>query len=304
MASFRQSNIRFANLPDKKVLTVNMGKSKNGFNICKKCGGAEVAEANATGIFSFSQPYHDNRGLCIHEGTVDTGVYLGYEFLTDMFMFDISYDSTKLVGNRSAEEKSILRAAATSMHESLKKAISIVLDIDYNEISGGWRPRIKSNGASHLEMFFYDNLSSGAGYSSLIGSILDDVLDRARTILSECECSRSCKNCLDNYWNQRNHQLFDRQLGLQLLNYAQYGQLPDDYGASEQEAYLAPLKKLISEDSGSKRVESAIIFNVIPALRKKPNNTKTNLYCNPYDLSDWLPNAFLTYRELTGGGEE
>jgi Distinct helicase family with a unique C-terminal domain including a metal-binding cysteine cluster len=304
MASLRQSNIRFVNLPDKKVLIVNMGKSKNGFNVCKKCGGAEVAEANATGAFSFSQPYHDNRGLCRHEGTVDTGIYLGYEFLTDMFMLDISYDSTKLVGNRSAEERSILRAAATSMHEALKKAISIVLDIDYNEISGGWRPRIKSDGASHLEMFFYDNLSSGAGYSSLIGSILDDVLNRARTILSECECSRSCKNCLDNYWNQRNHQLFDRHLGLQLLNYAQYGQLPDEYGVSEQEAYLAPLKKLISEDSGSTRVESTIAFDVMPALRKKPNNTKSNLYLNPYDLSDWLPNAFLTYRKLTGGGEE
>jgi len=304
MESFGQSNIRFANLPDKKVLTVNMGKSKNGFNICKKCGGAEVAEANATGTFSFSQPYHDNRGLCRHEGTVDTGIYLGYEFLTDMFMLDISYDSTKFVGNRSAEEKSILRAAATSMHEALKKAISIVLDIDYNEISGGWRPRIKSDGASHLEMFFYDNLSSGAGYSSLVGSILDDALDRARTILSECECSRSCKNCLDNYWNQRNHQLFDRQLGLQLLNYAQYGQLPNEYGVSDKEAYLAPLKKLISEDSGSTRTEHAIAFNVMPALRKKPNNTKANLYLNPYDLSDWLPNAFLTYRELTGGGEE
>jgi len=304
MASFGQSNIRFANLPDKKVLTVNMGKSKNGFNVCKKCGGAEVAEADATGVFSFSQPYHDNRALCRHEGTVESGIYLGYEFLTDMFMLDISYDSAKLVGNKSAEEKSILRAAATSMHEALKNAISVVLDIDYNEISGGWRPRIKSDGASHLEMFFYDNLSSGAGYSSLIGSILDDVLDRARIILSECECSRSCKNCLDNYWNQRNHQLFDRQLGLQLLNYAQYGQLPDEYSDLEQKTYLAPLQKLISEDSGEPQGEPSIAFKVIPALRKKQENTKSNLCLNPYDLSDWLPNAFLTYRKLTGGGRE
>jgi ATP-dependent helicase YprA (DUF1998 family) len=229
---------------------------------------------------------------------------LGYEFLTDMFMLDISYDSTKLVGNRSAEDKSILRAAATSMHEALKKAISIVLDIDYNEISGGWRPRIKSNGASHLEMFFYDNLSSGAGYSSLIGSILDDVLDRARVILSECECSRSCKNCLDNYWNQRNHQLFDRQLGLQLLNYAQYGQSPDGYSDLEQKAYLAPLLKLISEDLGSSDAKPQVTFEVIPALYKKPENSKSNLYFNPYDLSDWLPNAFLSYRKMAGGGGE
>ena len=300
MTSFGQSNIRFANLPDRKVLTVNMGKNKNGFNVCKKCGGAEVAEENATGIFSFSQPYHD-RSVCRHEGSVDTNVYLGYEFLTDMFMLAISYDPIKLVGNKNADEKSILRAAATSMHEALKKAISIVLDIDYNEISGGWRPRIISGGGLQLEMFFYDNLSSGAGYSSLTGSILDDVLERARIILSECECTRTCKNCLDNYWNQRSHNLFDRQLGLQLLNYAQFGQLPDEYGVEEQKTYMAPLQKLIIEDSGKPQPDSRVTFEVIPALCKKPKDTKGKLYLNPYDLSDWLPNAFLAYRKLIGG---
>lgn len=295
---FGQSHIRFANLPDRKVLTVNMGKSKNGFNVCKKCGGAEVADANSTGTFSFSQPYHDNHPLCHHDGTVATNIFMGYEFLTDMFMLDISYNSTKLVGNSSAEEKSILRAAVTTLHEALKKAVSLVLDIDYNEISGGWRPRIKSDGNSHIEMFFYDNLTSGAGYSSLIGSILDKVLDRARKILTECECSRSCKNCLDNYWNQRNHQLFDRQLGLQLLNYAELGQLPDEYDISEQNALLIPLKKLISEDKDKPQPDPHIAFNVIPALLKKPENTNTRIFLNPYDLSDWLPNAFMTYRNL------
>lgn len=302
MTSFQQSNIRFANLPDKKVLIVNMGKNKNGFNVCKKCGGAEVAMSNATETFSISQPYHDNRGLCRHEGTIETGIYLGYEFLTDMFMLDISYDSAKLVGNRATEEKIILRAAATSMHEAIKKATSIVLDIDYNEISGGWRPRIKSEKNSSIEMFFYDNLSSGAGYSSLIDSNLDNVLDTARIILSECECSRSCKNCLDNYWNQRNHYLFDRQLGLQLLNYAQYGQLPSEYNLYDKEIYLEPLKKLISEDSGSAGInKDTVVFDVIPALIKKPNRADYKLYLNPYDLSDWLPNTFLTYKKLAGG---
>ncbi|MDR0999413.1 MAG: DEAD/DEAH box helicase [Clostridiales bacterium] len=293
MNAFENSRIRFANLPDRKVLTVNMGRSKNGFNVCKKCGGAEVAEPNGNGIFSFSQPYHDNR-LCRHDGTVTTGIFLGYEFLTDMFMLDISYDSTRLVGSSSAEEKSILRASVTTLHEALKKAVSLVLDIDYNEISGGWRPRKMNSNDPHIEMFFYDNLTSGAGYSSLIGSILDKVLDRARSILTGCECSRSCKNCLDNYWNQRHHQLFNRQLGLQLLDYAQYGKLPDMYGVSEQTAFLTPLQKLISEDGSSK----AVSFEVIPALRKKPENTRTKIYLNPYDLTDWLPNAFMKYRNL------
>jgi len=298
MESFGRSNIRYAKLSDRKVLTVNMGKGKNGFNVCKKCGGAEVADVNNNGKYAFSQPYHDNRPLCRHEGTVATNIFLGYEFLTDMFMLDISYDSTKLVGNTNAEEKSILRAAVTTLHEALKKAVSLVLDIDYSEISGGWRPRIKNDGDSHIEMFFYDNLTSGAGYSSLIGSILDKVLKRARLILSECECSRTCKNCLDNFWNQKNHQFFDRHLGLQLLNYAEFGQLPDGYEYNEQQAFLMPLRKLITEDRDPLKTSPLIEFEVIPAILKKSNNTKTKLYLNPYDLSDWLPNAFMTYRNL------
>ncbi|SDZ53043.1 Helicase conserved C-terminal domain-containing protein [Evansella caseinilytica] len=296
--SFGKSNIGYANLSDRKVLTVNMGKSKNGFNVCKKCGGAEVADTNNNGNFTFSQPYHDNHPLCRHNGTVATNIFLGYEFLTDMFMLDISYDSIKLVGNSNAEEKSIMRAAVTTLHEAIKKAVSLVLDIDYTEISGGWRPRIKSDGDSHIEMFFYDNLTSGAGYSSLIGSIFDKVLERTRLILSECECSRTCKNCLDNFYNQRNHQFFDRHLGLQLLNYAELSELPNEYNAVEQQALLVPLQKLISEDSGTRQPKSPIEFEVVPAILKKPENTKTKIYMNPYDLSDWLPNAFMSYRNL------
>jgi len=187
-----------------------------------------------------------------------------------------------------------LRAAVTTLHEAIKKAVSLVLDIDYNEINGGWRPRNINSTDAHIEMFFYDNLTSGAGYSSLIGSILGQVLDRARSILTDCECSRSCKNCLDNYWNQRYHQLFDRYLGLQLLNFAQYRKLPDEYEATEQVKYLIPLQKLIIED-GNRKV---VTFEVIPALRKMPENTKTKMFLNPYDLTDWLPNTFMKYTNL------
>lgn len=127
----------------------------------------------------------------------------------------------------------------------------------------------------------------------MIGSILDKVLEKARVILSDCECSRSCKNCLDNYWNQRNHQFFDRNLGLQLLDYAQFGKLPIDYVSHEQDEYLRPMLKLIDEDG-----EKPIAFEVIPALRKKPDNTRSKMYLTPYDLSDWLPNAFMTFKKL------
>ncbi len=291
MPRYKQSNIRYINLDNQKVLTVNMGQKKNGFNICRKCGGAELADSKRTTGFTFSQPYHD-RVLCRHEGMVEAGVFLGYEFLTDMFMLDIEYDAEKLVSMRTEEEKSILRAAITTLHEAIKKAVSLELQIDYSEINGGWRPRRVDDGKFHIEMFFYDNLTSGAGYSSLISGELDAILSKARKILMECDCDRSCKNCLDNYYNQRNHALFDRNLGLQLLDYAVLGQFPEHYEVDEQERFLAPLVKLIKEETDK---APTIQFEVIPALRKKPHPERGKMYFNPYDLSDWLPNAFVSY---------
>ena len=295
MKTYKKSRIRFAKLEDHHVLTVNMGKKKNGFNICKKCGCAEVASPISTGEYHFSQPYHD-RYICKHEGTVATNIYLGYEFLTDMFMIDIKYDSEKLVSRYDNEERSILRAAATTLHEAMKKAVSLSLDIDYNEINGGWRTRYEDNGEAHIEMFFYDNLTSGAGYSSLMGEegVLDDVMIRTIEILSECTCSRSCKNCLDNFYNQRNHDLFDRTLALQLFDYALEGKYPEDYSEEEQKELLVPLKKLIKESKGE-NPEDMIEFEVIPSLRKRIRDETRKLYLNPYNLSDWIYNAFLEY---------
>lgn len=293
-----KGQIRFANLENRQVLTINMGKSKHGFNICRCCGGAEVADSKNTGKPKITQPFHNNAPICRH-GVVESEVYLGYEFLTDMFMLDIRYDTTKLVSNKSTQEKILLRIAATTLQEAIKKAVSLELDIDYNEINGGWMSRIDDENMLHLELFFYDNLTSGAGYSSLIGGVLEKVLQRTRNILSTCNCSRTCKNCLDNFYNQRNHELFDRYLGLQLLDYAETGILPEDYERSEQLGYLIPLKHLIIEETGVCEEQIAMDFEVLPALYKKPRNTEKKMYLNPYDLIDWLPNTFVDYIALS-----
>lgn len=295
-----KGQIRFANLENRQVLTVNMGKSKHGFNICRCCGGAEVADPKNTGKIKVTQPFHNNSPVCRHD-MIEQEIYLGYEFLTDMFMLDIKYDTTKLVSNKSTQEKILLRIAATTLQEAIKKAVSLELDIDYNEINGGWMSRIDDENMLHLELFFYDNLTSGAGYSSLIGSVLEKVLKRTRKVL-ECDCSRVCKNCLDNFYNQRNHDLFDRHLGLQLLDYAETGCLPENYEFTEQQKYLIPLLHLIAEETGLSKSQIVMKFEVLPALYKKPVSTKEKMYLNPYDLTDWLPNTFVDYASLSKRG--
>jgi len=291
MHSYKQTRFKYANLADKVVLNVNMGKNKKGFNVCRTCGGAGVV--NDENSYKIFQPYYGHERPCNHPH-VEVGVFLGHEFRTDMFMLDISYDSQRLVGMSDKQEKTLLRIASTTLLEALKKAVSLELDIDYNEINGGWLPR-KEGDLLHIEMFFYDSLTSGAGYSSMIASILDGVLKRAHDILSHCTCSRSCKNCLDNFYNQRNHEFFDRSLGVQLLEYAETGLIPDEYNLDEQKEYLSPLKHLICDTEHVSEKEIKDQFIVLPALRKKPANSSNVTYLNPYDLNDWLPNTFMAY---------
>ena len=291
---YKNSNISYTQLPDRKVLTVNMGKKKNGFNICKKCGGAVVADENGSDGNRMTQPYHSGK-LCNHE-KIANNVYLGNEFLTDMFMLDILYNADKLVCRAGTDEWLIFKSAVTTLHEAIRKAVSLVLDIDYSEISGGWLPRITSEGETHIEMFFYDNLSSGAGYSSLIGSVLEEVLAKTKEILENCECGRTCKNCLDNYYNQRNHEWFDRHLGLQLFNYAVNNEFPDDIEEEIQQKLISPLSKLLKEDG---RIWGEIKYTVLPSLLKKPDDTSNQMYFNPYDLSDWLPNSFYRFTDIS-----
>lgn len=95
-------------------------------------------------------------------------------------------------------------------------------------------------------MFFYDNLLSGAGYSSQIGNILPIVFSRAKEIL-DCDCDKSCRHCLDNFWNQRKHYLLDRKLALQLLDWAMNDKEPMRYTLEQKRQLLTPLRKLFND---------------------------------------------------------
>ena len=99
---------------------------------------------------------------------------------------------------------------------------------------------------------------------------------------------------MDNYYNQRNHDLFDRNLAMQLLDYAELGKYPLPYDKATQDKLLVPLKKLIIEDGCGEDIQN-VEMEVIPALLRK-SKTDGKLLFNQYDLTDWLPNAFITFR--------
>ena len=91
-------NIRTAKMEDKPVVIVNMGNAqKQGFMVCRKCGGAQVFDGSEPRV---SQPYHSAGHLCTSH--IYENVFLGYEFRTDMFLIEACYDRSKMSRNSSS----------------------------------------------------------------------------------------------------------------------------------------------------------------------------------------------------------
>lgn len=294
MLSTAYKNIRIAKpeaMTDKPVIIVNMGNSLNqGFDICTVCGGAQVSDEHEPNV---SQPYHSPH-LCRNH-RYERNVFLGYEFRTDMFMLEMVYDKLQLSSDRR-----IQKSAIESLMEALHRAITLELDIDYNEINCGYITRRSDTNSNifYIEMFFYDNLSSGAGYSSQIDSILPMVFDRSKELL-DCDCDKSCRHCLDNFWNQRKHNLLDRKLALQLLNWIVYEEKPTDYSFEQKSNLLSPLRAMFKDIGDDLTVTpDSYYYNgcrieVVPSLLHKPSDTSDTIYLNRHDLTDWLPDAFM-----------
>ena len=55
------------------------------------------------------------------EGTVATNIYLGYEFLTDMFTLDIKYDTQKMVSMLIVKRRIFFRSASNNTSVRLLK---------------------------------------------------------------------------------------------------------------------------------------------------------------------------------------
>jgi hypothetical protein len=78
------------------------------------------------------------------------------------------------------------------------------------------------------EIFLYDTLAGGAGFSSQLVGRGTELLQRALQLMNACpeDCDASCYRCLRSFKNKFEHILLDRHVGAELLEYLLTGQLP------------------------------------------------------------------------------
>lgn len=279
-------NTKIAVRNNQRVIMRNTGKSDKGFMICPDCG-ASVAGDDKKAFqilekgLTVGRPYRSmyrNTFPCKH---TDANNYaLGFDFITDMLVIEIAIDDERI--NKSIAENPWITRAARSLSEALRLQTSVLLDIEFTELNAGYRLRQKGS-TTYIDIYLYDSLSSGAGYSSGIALQINNLLNSTKEFLSKCNCENSCQECLKHYRNNIYHSQLDRFAALQLLRWAQNKTIASNILRDEQIRMMKPLIRIlkdygvdISIESESIRVKlqnqsatSAIELEVYPVMLER-----------------------------------
>lgn len=284
----KYDNLKICNRKDEEIIILNKGNSSKGFDVCRLCGAAQPHGDKTLKENGIGAPFTSKgaRVSCSHK-FVEEGIFLGTSFRTDMFFMQISIDTSRITDNQL-----ILKSAAVTLCEAMKLATSRILDISYNDLSIGTRTR--TNGLEkYIDIYFYDSLSSGAGYSTQIETFLDDIFKDTFEILENEDDRDIC-----NFWNQRIQGLFNKKIAFNLLKWITEGSLPVDFTEEETRNISLPLTNILKNEINDDCLISKNTIRIkdneyilIPAFRKSQKNSITD-----FEVYEELPS--LTERIL------
>lgn len=263
-----------------RLVTVNKGISDRGFMVCPDCGRTEpVSGKNYPSSVMFRGGIPRQHHNPLEQGVFCDGhargpYFLGHQFPTDVLLIQIQLEAPFICLTADTPERSGRpgRAALASLVEAISLAASRTLQIEEGELSGNWSPVLGAQ-ASHAQIFLYDLLPGGAGYTRLVKERLDEVLDQTERLLSACDCETSCYNCLRHYANNFYHSSLDRKLAYTLLAYIKYGRSPE-LKLREKSQSLRPLKDLLRLREIENYPEAERNGVMIPLVIKREDNSE------------------------------
>lgn len=281
-------NIRMSTRENQRIIMLNRGCGPNhpGFCVCKDCGAAiPDGMGESLNSKSIGRPYLMKYGNkpCKHSDSIH--VNLGYDFITDMLVLEFSLDAERIDVRR--KENLWIDRSAQSLAEALRLAVSQELDVEFSELVAGYRVRY-SNIGCWVDIYLYDNLSSGAGYAVSLANQMPRLLCRVEELLSHCSCDSACYNCLKHYRNQNIHGMLDRHAALQLLKWGRCGCLAQEIAFETQVFLIRQLESIIMNEKPNLRLsyESKGIYIetcigerkqiiVYPSMWHKPNDNQS-----------------------------
>ena len=228
-SKWTQANERVRVLRERKHLLVsNTGSKRDGYTYCVKCGRIE-ASSDPTPLLTgpHRKPYPDEKEPNCEAVGPTRHIVLGTDFITDIALFSIEVKSPLRLKPGQYPTDVALR----TLSEAMAKAASQLLEIEPGELMAEYRPSLTPEGREGLkaEIFLYDTLPGGAGFSSQLVECGNELLQRALKLMKICpeNCDASCYRCLRSFKNKFEHRLLDRHVGAELAEYLLTNNLPN-----------------------------------------------------------------------------
>ncbi|OCS90988.1 DEAD/DEAH box helicase [Caryophanon latum] len=294
--------IQFVHRENEKLIVMNRGVDDySGFYMCEDCGYIKPILGKKEDFSKpHEKPFQLDRGANFTCKGYLEKIYLGNSFTSDLLLIRLSM-TDELDYNAS---KSWLHDALLTLGEGIVLAASRVLDIDAQELSVGYRIVHNEELGHYVDLYLFDNLSGGAGYSYVAGKRIEEIIKETFNVLNSCmnDCESSCYKCLRNYQNQMKHERLNRMLGLELLTYLDSGELPT-YTLEQQISYLKLVKAAYDLHQGINytdlKVENEKAYLQLQngkqiAMKnniEKRCNDGIRAYYSPYEIKFDLPNV-------------
>ncbi len=209
------------------LLVSNTGPNRAGYTYCVKCGRIESSMAHESKLVgAHRKPYPDDDDKLMCDGRITGHLVLGTDFITDIALFSMRVAAPLSLKPGHTSTSVALRTVS----EALAKAACDLLEIEASEMMAEFRPALTPSGKSGLEaeIFLYDTLPGGAGFSSQLAARGVELFQRALALMESCgeKCDTSCYRCLRSFKNKFEHSLLDRHVGVELLEYLLDGEPP------------------------------------------------------------------------------
>jgi hypothetical protein len=230
------------------LLVTNNGPRQEGYTYCIRCGLIEPTATSKGALGrTHPRPYPDDKNPTC-DGMPSKGICLGMDFVTDILLFSFKVEPpVHLVPGLLATEVTLRTAS-----EALAKAACQILELEEGEIQADFRAAMSPDGQRGLEaeIYLYDTLPGGAGFTRQAAERVDEILAHAIKIMDQCDCDVSCYKCLRSFKNKFEHDRLDRILGRDFLRLVVNGQLPRLEPKRENQALTAIGEDVVRQSAG------------------------------------------------------
>jgi len=293
-----------------QLLVSNTGPEQEGYRYCTFCGCIEASTTNPSTLNEeHLKPYPDDKEQNCQGGgrSVSPSIVLGTEFISDLCLLSFTVDAPIRLRPTDTTTKIAMRTLCAA----LSTAACNLFEIERGEINAEYRPERSRPGRNGLvvEVFLYDTLSGGAGFSSQVISLIrdKDLFEEALKILKECpeDCDASCYRCLRSFKNKIHHTELDRHIGYSLLEYLLNKEDLSKFSNERLEASYSMLFQDLSSQLGDKiefsrnrKTEIEDYGEVIAPILANVNNKSIIIdLCDPLTEEEPLNNEIKNAKE-------